>query len=156
MHFGSAIRTLDKWRHGRRGAAAIEFALISPVFLVLLVGMVEVGFAAYQAMQAQDAAEAGALYAAKYGWDPTGITNAVLNATSASGLTASPAPAEFCGCPASGSGITTVNCNSTCPGGSPPGLYISVSASLPHETILPYLNLPIPAVLTAHATVRTQ
>jgi Flp pilus assembly protein TadG len=156
MTLTTATRKLSNWFCRCRGAAAVEFALIVPVFLILLAGMVEIGFAAYQAMQVQDAAEAGALYAAKYGWDPTGIANAVVNATGAKGLAATPAPAEFCGCPVSGGGITTVTCTSTCTGGTPPGVYISVGASLPHETILPDLNLPIPATLTGHATIRVQ
>ncbi len=96
---------------------------MAPVFLVLIVGMVEVGFAAYQAMQAQDAAEAGALYAAKHGWDAAGISAAVVNATGASGMSAAPAPSQFCGCPTA-AGVTAVACSATCTGGGSPGTYV--------------------------------
>jgi Flp pilus assembly protein TadG len=78
---------------------AIEFALIVPVLLMLLVGVVEVGHGVYQAMQVMDAAEAGGLYVAKHGWNSAAITAAVVNATGESGMTASPAPSQFCGCP---------------------------------------------------------
>lgn len=144
-------------RPGRadRGSAAIEFAIIAPVLLILLVGIVELGLGIRQAMQVQDAAEAGALYAGKYGWDAAGIAAAVVNATDASGVTASPAPVQFCGCPGTG-GITTVDCGSQCPDGSSAEQYVRVSASMPHTELLTGLGLPIPSMLTAHATVRVQ
>ena len=75
--------------------AAIEFALLSPLLVLLLIGLVEVGFASYEAMQAQNAAEAGALYAARHGWDSAGIQAAVVNATGSSDVTATPAPQSF-------------------------------------------------------------
>lgn len=140
-------------RHGTTGVAAIEFALAAPVFLVLLTGLVEIGFGVYQAMEAQNAAEAGALYAAKHGWDPGGIAAAVVNATGLAGVTATPAPVAFCGCPEAG-GITVTDCSLSCADGNPPGRYVQVNAALPHQTIVPYPGLPLPATLTGRSTVR--
>lgn len=137
------------------GSAAIEFGLILPVLLILLAGLVEIGFAVREAMQVQDAAEAGAAYAIKYGWNSVAISAAVVNATGATGITASPAPVQFCGCPAAG-GVTTVLCTATCTGGVAPGTYVRVSASITHSAILDNLSLPIPTTLTGHATVRLQ
>jgi Flp pilus assembly protein TadG len=137
------------------GSAAIEFAIIAPVLLILLAGLVEIGFATREAMQVQDAAEAGAGYAIRNGWNSAAISAAVVNATGATGVTASPAPAQFCGCPGA-AGITTVLCNATCTGGTTPGSYVRVSASIAHIAILGNLGLPIPATLTGHATVRLQ
>jgi len=137
------------------GTAAIEFGLMVPFLLILLAGLVEIGFSVWQAMQVQAAAEAGAGYAIKHGWNAAAISNAVVNATEATNITASPAPFEFCGCPAA-SGVTTIACNSTCTGGFAPSVYVQVGASMPHSVILSYLNLPIPATLTATATVRLQ
>ena len=139
---------------GGRGTAAIEFALAAPLFLALILGVVEIGFGAYQAMQTQDAAEAGALYAAKHGWDSTAISAAVVNATGASGMTASPAPSEFCGCPAT-TGVTVVACTATCTGGTAPGVYVQVNATLPHSTILPGLS-SLPSSFTFQSTIRIQ
>ena len=137
----------------RRGTVAIEFALVAPFFLTLLGGMVELGFASYQAMEAQDAAEAGALYAAKHGYDAAGISAAVVNASGSGGVAASPAPTVFCGCPGT-AGVSAISCASTCASGDQPGQYVRVNASVAHETILSYLGLPLPATLTGQSTVR--
>jgi Flp pilus assembly protein TadG len=145
---------LPSFRPDNAGTAAIEFALVSPFFLVLLLGMVELGFGVYQAMEAWNAAEAGAIYAAKYGFSAAGISAAVVNAEASSGVTASPAPILFCGCP-SDAGVTTLACNSTCTGGITPSQYVQVNASIPHQTILAYPGL-LPATLTAKSIVRVQ
>ena len=142
---------------GRRqkGAAAIEFALLLPLFLLLLAGLVEVGYSAYEAMLVDDSVEAGAMYAAKNGWSASGISAAVVNATGVSGITASPAPQLFCGCPASG-GITTIVCTSTCAGGISPGQYVKINATMTHQTIVSYPGLGIPTALASQSIVRIQ
>jgi Flp pilus assembly protein TadG len=137
------------------GTAAIEFAITAPMLLILLVGFVEIGFAAYQSMQVQDAVEAGAVYATQNGWNASGIATAVTSATGASGLTATPAPTQFCGCP-SATGITTIICTGTCSDGTAPGQYVQVNATLARISIFPGSGLGLPANLTATSTVRTQ
>lgn len=137
------------------GTAAIEFGLLAPVLLILLVGLVEVGFSVRESMMVNEAVEAGASYATQYGWDSAGISSAVTSATAATGVTATPAPQTYCGCPTA-TGVTTTLCTSTCTGGGSPGQYVRVDATIPHATILSYLGLPIPASLTAHAVVRIQ
>jgi Flp pilus assembly protein TadG len=138
---------------GDEGTAAIEFALLIPLLLTLMMGVTELGFAMYEGMQVYSAAEAGALYATKNGWDSAGISSAVTNATGTSGLTASPAPTLFCGCP-SASGIVTWSCTTKCANGSTSSQYVRVNASLAHQTILPYAALGIPTTFTANSTVR--
>lgn len=135
------------------GSAAIEFALFVPIFLVLLLGVVEVGYAMYEAMQVYSAVEAGMLYAAKNGFDATGIAAAVANATGTEGITATPAPAQFCGCPSAG-GVITADCGTPCADGNPSGYYVRINAALNHETILPYPGLPLPSTLTAQSIIR--
>ena len=46
-------------RRSESGTAAIEFALFLPFLLLLLTGVAELGFAMYEAMQVNNAVEAG-------------------------------------------------------------------------------------------------
>ncbi len=142
-------RTLRK----RSGTAAIEFGLAIPLLLVILMGVVELGYAMYQAMQVTAAVEAGALYAAKNGFDANAISTTVVNATGTQGIAATPAPAQFCGCP-SAAGIVETACNATCNDGKPAGQYVRISAALTRVTILPYPALGLPDTLTAQSVVR--
>ena len=142
-------------RRSESGTAAIEFGLFIPILLILLIGTVEVGRAMHGAMQVNNAVEAGMLYAAKNGYDADGIAAAVANATGTPGITATPTPTLFCGCPSAG-GVINIDCNSPslCADGSPMGQYVQINAALDHQTILPYLGLPLPTTLKAQSIVR--
>ena len=138
---------------GIAGTAAIEFGLSIPLLVIIMMGVVELGFAMYGKMQVYNSVEAGALYAAKNGYDTNGIASAVVKATGTQGITATPAPAQFCGCP-SATGIAATACSATCTGGSPSGQYVRISAALPRQTILPYPALGLPDTLTAQSVLR--
>jgi Flp pilus assembly pilin Flp len=135
------------------GIAAIEFGLSAPFLVLLIVGAVEVGTAAYQNMQVQSAAEAGAIYASKHGANIVGINNAVASATDDAGITATPAPSQFCGCPSVG-GISAIQCSTPCSDGAAPGYYLRISAQIAHDPILAIPGLPLPATMTGEAVVR--
>ncbi|MGO8847274.1 MAG: TadE family protein, partial [Methylocella sp.] len=89
--------------------------MFTPLLLIVLTGTVELGFLMYEAMQVNNAVEAGALYAAANSFNAANITSAVTNAsvlpTGLNTLTATPAPTQFCGCPTA-AGVTNL--------GSPP------------------------------------
>jgi Flp pilus assembly protein TadG len=135
---------------GRRGSAAIELAIVAPLLLTLLGGVLDVGFGLQEAMLAQNAAEAGALYAATHGWDSAGIQAAVVAAAPARGITATPPPSRFCGC-ANASGIAATACGTRCSGGVAAS-YVSVGASLTHWRIVPFDFMP--DTLTGRSVVR--
>src|ERR1700693_457800 len=99
----TALRMLV--RSPPRGGAIIEFALIMPFLVVLLVGLCDLGFAVYDSMQVQAAPEAGGQYAMRHAWDATAVAAAVTGATGAGAISATPAPSKVCGCP--GGGILT-------------------------------------------------
>jgi hypothetical protein len=82
------------------------------------------------------------------------MSNAVTSATSFAGISASPAPSQFCGCPAS-TGVTVVACSSTC-SGAPVGTYVTASAQATYTTLLTYPLLPKTYTFTAQSTVRIQ
>lgn len=146
-------KLLRAWRDAVAGTAAIEFALSVPIFFILLVGAVEVGFSMYQSMQVFNSVEAGAVYAAKYGWNTNGIAAAVTNATGTTGISATPAPVKFCGCPAA-SGVTVTACDVTCANGNTPGEYVRINAALLRQSIIPYASFSLPTSLTAQSIIR--
>ena len=138
---------------GLAGTAAIEFGLAIPFLLIMLMGLVEVGFGMYEAMQVYSAVEAGALYAAKNGFDATAIANAVVNATATPGLTASPAPVQFCGCPACERASLPRRAARPAAAAAPRAPMCASARRWPHDTILPYPGL-LPTTLTAQSVVR--
>jgi Flp pilus assembly protein TadG len=146
-------RTWRRMLHCMRGAAAIEFAIIGGMFSAMAVVSGDLGLAYYANMQVQTSAQVGAQYAVIHGYNATAISNAVLNATSTTGISATPAPVQFCGCP-SGSTLSTATCGTVCPDGTGAGTYARVSASRTHTTVVPYPWLPASYAQTSTATVR--
>ncbi|WP_088344413.1 MULTISPECIES: TadE/TadG family type IV pilus assembly protein [Rhodomicrobium] len=149
------VRTKPKrasLRRGKEGSAAIEFALFMPLFVLLLTGVVEIGFAMFGSMQVYGAVEAGMLYAVKNGFNSTGISDAITNSSGITGITASPAPTQFCGCPAL-SGIVVATCGGTCTGNTAQSQYIRINATLTRTSILSNTFL-LPSTLTAQSIVR--
>lgn len=133
------------------GSAAIELAIVAPMLLTLLGGVVDVGFGLQEAMLAQNAAEAGALYAATHGWNATGIEAAIVAAEPNSGVAAKPPPRQFCGC-ADVAGITAAACGVHCHGGAVAAGYAEIGTSIAHRRIMPFDFMP--DTLTGHAVVR--
>jgi len=159
------VRTIFRSLFGRAsqsGTAAIEFALFLLPLLYLLTGTVELGLLMYEAMQVNNAVEAGMLYAVKNGYNSAAIVTAVQNAGAVYGaggptLAATPAPSQFCGCPST-TGVAAQACATTCIGGTTPGTYVQVNAAINHLTILPGASTLIPnlpTTLTATAVART-
>ena len=163
MVMGIAMRILRKLQQelsaaieNRRGTSAIEFAIAAPLLLAILVPTADLGMGFYTRMQVQNAAQAGAQWAVLHQtFDSNAIENAVTNATNLASITASPAPAQSCGC-ADGTGITAIACGSTCPNGAAAGSYATVSAQAPYTPLIPYPMLGASITLSAQSTVRYQ
>ncbi len=140
-------------RKRTRGAAAIEFALTMPIVALLFAGLFDLGYLAYETMEVQAAAEAGAQYAGQNTWNATAIAAAVTGATGMIGITASPAPAQFCACP-TGAALTPATCGTTCSGGGTTSTYGQISTQKQHWTVLPYPTVPRPFIITGRAIRR--
>jgi Flp pilus assembly protein TadG len=143
-----------------RGTPAIEFGLIAPVLMVLLLGVVDFGMAFWDQLQVNAAVQAGASYAVNSGFNATDIANAVTNG-GPSTLAATPAPTQFCGCPSATGGVTTASgtpptCTGTCASGGSPGIYVTVNADLSYTSIFPWPGLSRPTALISSTTVRLQ
>jgi Flp pilus assembly protein TadG len=137
------------------GVAAIEFAVLGAVLCLIVVAVGDLGLGFYSYMQVQNSAQAGAQYAAVHGFDSAKISNAVTNATSITGITASPAPQQFCGC-VSGTTVATATCGSVCADGMSAGTYVSASAQRDYSTLISYPGFASTYHQTATSTVRIQ
>ncbi len=137
----------------RAGAAGLEFALILPVLVLMLMGVFDYGALAYQTMQVSAAAHAGADYALRNGWNQTGVQNAVTGATTLT-ISASPAPALSKGCITNNALVITTG--SSCPSGGTPGSYVVVNAQSSFSPMLAWSALSFPSTITAQAAIRIQ
>jgi Flp pilus assembly protein TadG len=146
-------RVLARAAGDTSGVAAIEFAIIVPILVLMVVATADIGMGFYRKMQVEGATQAGAEWAIKNGFDANAMSNAVISATSAPALSVSPAPVQFCGC-ANGSAISTVACGTTCPGGASAGTYSTVSAQMTYNTILNYGFFPSTYNFSSQSTVR--
>jgi Flp pilus assembly protein TadG len=146
-------RCLARLRQDRRGATAVELALVAPVLAIILVPMTDLAMGAYRQMQVTTAVEAGARYAVLHGFDSTGISNAVTSATSLAGIDVTPAPAQSCGC-VSGTSIAAATCGAACADGNVAGTYVTVNANTPYALLFAYPGLGNPLTLSAQSTVR--
>ena len=90
-----------------------------------------------------------------HGFNSTNVSNAVTNATSVAGITASPAPTTYCGC-VNGTTMATATCGSVCANGMTAGTYVSVSAARTYSTLISYPGFPASYSQTATSTVRIQ
>jgi Flp pilus assembly protein TadG len=138
----------------QQGAAALEFAILAPVMVILIVSSIELGFAIRDQLRVQAASAAGAFYAMNKGFDSAGISAAVLSGAAGTGLAATPAPVLFCGCPQT-TGIAAATCGATCADGIAARQYAQVSASIPRTTVLGS-SLGLPATMTAQSIGRLQ
>jgi len=140
---------------GRKGLAAIEFAILGPLLGLVLVCTTDLGLGIYRQMQVQTAAQVGAQYAAEHGYNADAITSVVQGAATGLVVSASPSPQQSCGCPGA-SGVAPAICGTVCPDGNVAGVYVTVSAAGTYTTLIPYPVLPSQYALASRSTVRIQ
>ena len=150
----SFCRLISDKSDGSRGTAAIEFAVIASILVLLMICVVDVGVGFYRKMQVQNAAQAGAQYAMRHGFAASSITSAVTAATTFPDISASPAPRQYCGCPSDTGIEETADCTSTCIDGLKAASYVAVAAQGTYNPILTYPLMPRSFTLTALSTVR--
>jgi Flp pilus assembly protein TadG len=141
------------WHRHEDGTAAIEFGLLAPLLVSLLLCGAEIGYFIQQTMMVNSAVEAGIAVAAKRGFDSAAITAAILTNAATPGLEATPAPSLFCGCVANNA-VKPTPCDATCAGNVVPGHYVKVGAQLTPQSIMPSAILPLPTLITAQSTTR--
>jgi Flp pilus assembly protein TadG len=147
------------------GQAFVELALVLPIFILLLVGAVEIGRLAYASIEVSNAARAGVAYAAQNHITAQDSANIQLAATSdASQITSLTAtPTYSCTCestsgvmtaPSSCTGITTAA--GSCPSPSRIVLYVHVTTAAAVDTLFNLPGIPSTVTLRGYASMRTQ
>jgi Flp pilus assembly protein TadG len=139
------------------GQSLVEVALLTPFMLLLLLGAIEIGRFAYQAIRLGNAARAGVEYGAQTHWtagDAIGIAAAAcqdFQGQNTCGLTIT--KAYLCQCDNAGTiGPGTVTCN--CPLGSRPVVSLQVTTSGTFGSLFNYPGIPPSMTISRTATMR--
>ncbi|MDE2580281.1 MAG: pilus assembly protein [Rhodospirillales bacterium] len=145
-------------RAERRAVAAVEFALILPVLLLLFGGGADLGFTVWARGALAGAVSQGAYYAFLKGpsVQPSAVQTMVQSATSLSGVTATAAaPGTYC---AAGDPVALTATPSTtkCADGTYPGTYMTISATYAMAPMLPAFTGLGTSRLKETVTVRLQ
>ncbi|RMD84018.1 MAG: hypothetical protein D6815_05130 [Candidatus Dadabacteria bacterium] len=145
---------------GQRGAAVLEVAVMLPLLLLLLLGAIDLGRAAADALTIQSAAQAGAQYGAQdtlHAKDVAGIRKAVMEdlGDSSAAQSAKIKIERYCNCLGENG---TVDCDTgTCADPSQtPRMYVRVSVRHNFKTLLKYPGLPHRVPLKQTAIMRAR
>jgi Flp pilus assembly protein TadG len=159
MRYGGLPWRARRFFSNRSGAGTVEFAFLSPLLILMAIVTIDLGMGGYSQMQVQTAAQAGgdyALYNYVYtNYNASNIKSAILNATSNSGIAASPDPVQFYGC-ATNSGIEVTSSGQICDNGQSPGTYITAYSSVTYTPLAYYFGVASSYVLKGQSTVRVQ
>jgi Flp pilus assembly protein TadG len=137
----------------RRAIATVEFALVAPLLMLLLAGVLDFAMLLRTATCAADAARVGTQYgsrSASAALDYAGMQAAALN--SAPGVTGMTATAtRSCKC-VDGS---AVSCGGSCTGGKML-VYVQVTTQAAAHTVFDYSALHFSNTVTSQASMRAQ
>lgn len=141
------------------GATLVEFAFAAPLLAMLLIGMIDLSMYISARLAVERAARAGAEYATINGYNSTGVSDAVVNATTVhasylSAIAASPAPQTMCACPDPVAGLSVKVCGSQCSPGLVAGTYVKASASATFTPLFPWPGMASAQQLSANSIVR--
>jgi len=134
-----------------RGSAIVEMALVMPVLILMVAGLVDFGRNIYSAASLENAARAGVQYAQLYPGDGPGLVATVQGA----GGVANDATVTweaYCVCP---NGARTA-CDVFCSDTSKPMWLIAVAVSQPFRTVLPYSDFILPTAIGGNAVIRVR
>jgi Flp pilus assembly protein TadG len=133
----------------RRGAAAVEFALLAPVLLLIMAGLTDGSQLIVTHMQVNSAAQAGADFALRQGWNAAGI-QAAVTAAAPVGATGTPVLAQAC--VVAGAIVTTAA--GKCADGGDVGRFVTVTAQAPFTPLMSWPGIAMPKTINGQATVR--
>ena len=117
----------------RRGVAILEFALILPLLIVLVAGVIDLGRAFVVDIQLYQAVRAGGQMALAYS-DPTNSTGGINNGLIEATVSAAAPPGTSVNAP-SYKTITCATTDATCTAGNVRGT-VTISASVPFNALI--------------------
>ena len=139
-------RVLRTRHHRSRGQTLVEFALVFPIFILLMAGIADFGFGLYQYMNVINAARIGA----RFGIISPANTLGIRNAAQTAGVGSTAAVASWCWSVKANSGTTTPttspgstgweSCSTTGTDKVVTGDTIAVNVALPYGYLWP-INL---------------
>lgn len=96
---------------GDKGVAALEFALLFPLLMAIILSMYDIGRAVHLNIRLAEAARLGAEYGVRAPSDDAGITSTVTNALPGwTGVVVDPVE-RSCVCPGSGPALCSSSCS---------------------------------------------
>jgi len=148
--FSSINNACGRLCRDQRGVSAIEFAFIAPIILMMMLGAYDLGNAAQQQIDLQEAVRSGGAYAMNHSTDVSGIQTIVTNSLPSGWPLTNPGgvAAVACSCLDTSTGAVTnlAGCTTTnfdtCASGS--GLLVSVTATMAYTALTPLLANAIP------------
>jgi Flp pilus assembly protein TadG len=140
------------WFRSESGASLIELALVMPVLLLFLFGVVDFGRAYFLQLEVAGAADAGAVYGSQFPTDASGITSAAqMDAPDVPGFTTT----SSWGCECSDGTSVTPSCGSAPSCSINLVYYVTVKASATYHPLFPWPGIPSPMSLYASTTMRS-
>lgn len=118
------MRTFHAWLVDRRGGAAVEFAVLVPLFGAILIGLMLAWEPATAMLKLRAAVHAGATYVRDGGTDDANTATVVREAWDSRPAGASISVTRACLC-----GSTVHACTTVCSDRTPPTVYVTVAAS---------------------------
>lgn len=139
-------------RSWRAGNSAIEFALVAPVLLTMLMGVADYGTEVFYKAELQRAVRAGAQYATNtaHATDQAGITQTIQQASALTGIVVANL-VDTCKC-ANGTAVACTG--ATCADGSSVGNYVTISGTYTYTPFISYFRAG-PRTLSSTLSVRT-
>jgi len=119
-----AFNVLRRLRSSHDGVAAVEFAIIIPVLVTLILGVVQYGGMVIANQQLHNGVASGAMYVMRGGSDATATQAVALSAWPNKPTDAKIQVSTYCTC----AGVTSV-CTSLCADNSYPQAFTSISGS---------------------------
>jgi len=141
----------------RRGANMVEFAILTPVLLVLTIGASDFARIFIESHAIAGSSNSGVVYGARRNVDSVdyaGMEQRALNdVAGASGATA--AASQFCDCPQN-PGVAVSCLNGACPNYGKPRVYVKTAVSKSFSTFAKYPGVPRTVSMTSNGYMRVQ